>query len=391
MIRTEMPAELKTRFAVEALRGKRMLLVDDEVVALEVIGELLRSSFPDVEVLTAKNGIEALEILEAQEIDLLLTDLYMPRLDGIGLLSQIAEQGRYLPTIVMTAFGRSDIEESVRNLGALVYLEKPVDLDLLIATAERLLLADRREQTSLSLRGFTQFVAAQHKSGTLEVRGAGESGCLYFTNGVLIEAASTGQTGEGAALEILSWSEVVMHFAAGAGGPPSTIQTSLNDLLSEAARRQDKITQPVKLWSRESFLPESPETTSGDADKEKMMADVKESLNAAMGIEGAVGVALVDYSSGMCLGMAGGNAGLNMEVAAAGNTAVVRAKMKVIKDLGLKDGIEDILISLGRQYHIIRPLRKSPTLFLYLATDRDRSNLALARHKLNELDENLQV
>ena len=121
------------------------------------------------------------------------------------------------------------------------------------------------------------------------------------------------------------------------------------------------------------------------------MADVKESLNAAMAIDGAIGVALVDYTSGMCLGMAGGGPQLNMEVAAAGNTAVVRAKMKVMKDLGLKDQIEDILITLGRQYHLIRPLRRSPNLFLYLATDRDRSNLALSRHKLNEIEDNLTV
>ncbi len=121
------------------------------------------------------------------------------------------------------------------------------------------------------------------------------------------------------------------------------------------------------------------------------MADVKDSLNAAMAIDGAIGAALVDYGSGMCLGIAGGNGNLNMEIAAAGNTAVVRSEMKVMKDLGIKDAIEDILISLGRQYHILRPLRKAPNLFLYLATDRERSNLALARHKLNDIEDNLEV
>ena len=50
-----------------------------------------------------------------------------------------------------------------------------------------------------------------------------------------------------------------------------------------------------------------------------------------------------------------------------------------------------MLISLGRQYHLIRPLKKAPNLFLYLATDRERSNLALARHKLNEIEESLNV
>ncbi len=68
-----------------------------------------------------------------------------------------------------------------------------------------------------------------------------------------------------------------------------------------------------------------------------------------MGIDGAQGVVLVDYESGMLLGEAG--AGMDMEVAAAGNTEVIRAKMKTAASLNLNDGIEDILISLGKAYH----------------------------------------
>lgn len=123
----------------------------------------------------------------------------------------------------------------------------------------------------------------------------------------------------------------------------------------------------------------------------RIMSNIRESLEEAMRIDGAIATALVDYNSGMCLGTAGGNAVLNIEVAAAGNTAVVRAKMKVMKDLGLKDGIEDILITLGKQYHLILPLAKSPNLFIYLATERDRGNLALARHKLHSIEEKLEI
>lgn len=372
--------------------SKKILLVDDEKLSLEMVTELLLVSFPSVEVLTAGDGVEALEILDGHEVDLLITDLAMPRLDGLGLLTRVAGRGLTFPIVVMTAFGRSDIEQSVRNLGGIFYLEKPIDLDLLIVTIERLLVADRSERTRLSLRGFAQFVANQHKTGTLEVRAQGDlSGCLYFANGLLIEAITEGITGEAAALEILTWDEVVLHFAARAQGPAPAITRPLGELAVEAARRRDKTTQPVKLWSRDAVASWDPNSTSDDPYKELEMADVKESLNAAMAIDGALGAALVDYTSGMCLGMAGGSSNLNMEIAAAGNTAVVRSKMKVMKDLGLKDAIEDILISLGRQYHIIRPLRKAPNLFLYLATDRDRSNLALARHKLNDIEENLSV
>ncbi|MEM6430875.1 MAG: hypothetical protein AAF708_16680 [Deinococcota bacterium] len=118
------------------------------------------------------------------------------------------------------------------------------------------------------------------------------------------------------------------------------------------------------------------------------MADVKESLNIAMSIDGALGVALVDYDSGMALGTQGG--GLDLDIAAAGNTEVVRAKMRVMKDLGLSGNIEDILITLETQYHLIRPMA-GQTLFVYLVLDRARSNLAMARHKLTSLTKDLVV
>jgi len=108
-----------------------------------------------------------------------------------------------------------------------------------------------------------------------------------------------------------------------------------------------------------------------------------------MDISGAVGAALVDYETGMTLGATGGG-GLNLEVAAAGNTDVVRAKMRVMDDLGISGGIQDILISLETQYHLIRPLSKS-SLFLYLVIDRKSGNLAMARHKLANVEANLKV
>ena len=114
------------------------------------------------------------------------------------------------------------------------------------------------------------------------------------------------------------------------------------------------------------------------------MSTPKEMLEELMQVEGAMCAALVDYSSGMLLESVG--SGVDLELAAAGNTDVVRAKMKVMKSLGLNDAIEDILISLGKQYHIIRPIEKHEGLFIYYVLDRARSNLALARRKVLEVE-----
>ncbi|MCE7004398.1 hypothetical protein LWC34_16355 [Kibdelosporangium philippinense] len=122
--------------------------------------------------------------------------------------------------------------------------------------------------------------------------------------------------------------------------------------------------------------------------------NIDTALKEAMSISGAVGVALVDYESGMSLGTAGGGDWLNLEIAAAGNTEVVRSKLRVMSALTLNDSIEDILITLHRQYHMIRLLdavKSRTSLFLYLVLEREVANLALARHYLKRIEADLQV
>ncbi|CAM5279842.1 hypothetical protein ACIBTP_15060 [Streptomyces avidinii] len=124
------------------------------------------------------------------------------------------------------------------------------------------------------------------------------------------------------------------------------------------------------------------------------MVNVETALKeATTTIEGAIGAALVDYGSGMALGTIGGGKDLDLAVAAAGNTDVVRAKVRTMEMLGIKDEIEDILITLGGQYHLIRLMkgRGSTGFFLYLALDKGRANLAMARHQLKKIEAELEV
>jgi len=123
--------------------------------------------------------------------------------------------------------------------------------------------------------------------------------------------------------------------------------------------------------------------------------NIETALKECLAIDGAVGVALVDFESGMSLGTLGGGDWLDLDVAAAGNTEVVRSKMRVMSALALNDTIEDILITLGRQYHLIRLIGDGmgggPTLFLYLVLDRSRANLGLARHYLRRIEGELTI
>lgn len=119
------------------------------------------------------------------------------------------------------------------------------------------------------------------------------------------------------------------------------------------------------------------------------MANIKESLAEMMDIDGAKCCSLVDGSSGMVLGEDG--SGVDMELAAAGNSEVVKAKMRTMDSLGLKTELEDILITLGDQYHIIRPMAKQKGLFIYLVLDKKQANLALARRKVMNIEDALTV
>lgn len=119
------------------------------------------------------------------------------------------------------------------------------------------------------------------------------------------------------------------------------------------------------------------------------MSNIAETLETLLKTDGANAAAIVDSSSGMLLGQAG--SGLDLEVAAAGNTEVVRAKLKTIAALGLDDTIDDILITLSTQYHIIRPLAATPEVFLYLVLESAKANLALARINVKKADAALEL
>ena len=122
------------------------------------------------------------------------------------------------------------------------------------------------------------------------------------------------------------------------------------------------------------------------------MASMNNSLNSIMQLSGAVAVAVVDLDSGMSLGNAGGGS-INLDLAAAGNTEVIRSKMRVMRDLDLGDEIEDILITLGKQYHLIRLIKTkgSAGLFLYCVLERDKANLAMARHKIADVEKTFSL
>jgi predicted regulator of Ras-like GTPase activity (Roadblock/LC7/MglB family) len=170
--------------------------------------------------------------------------------------------------------------------------------------------------------------------------------------------------------------------------PPSDSSPAIS-----IARTRSNVTQHGTIPAKRPSIPSIVSlTTAGTAvpsiTGKINMRNAKEVLKSLNDLDGYVGAALVDSESGMMLASDGGGS-FNFEIAAAGNTEVVRAKRKVARALGLKDEIEDILITLGKQYHLIRPVATKPGLFFYMVLDRARSNLAMSRYKLADVEKEL--
>jgi hypothetical protein len=158
------------------------------------------------------------------------------------------------------------------------------------------------------------------------------------------------------------------------------------------ANAEARISAPIDYPNYPDYQiePQSP-GHSPTSEGETPMTDHSTALKGAMQIDGALGVALVDSTSGMALATAGSPMDIDLDVAAAGNSNVMQAKLRTMADLGLNQAIEDILITLDKQYHIIRPLARQNQFFLYLVLDRARANLAMARFKLAGIEQNLKI
>lgn len=384
-----------------------VLIVDDEALFLASLVEGLSKYSNEFQVKTASNGLDALSILDTYNIDLVITDLKMPVMDGFQLIAEMMETYPLIPVVVMTAFGTSSMEDRLSQFGILGFLEKPIDL---YALTEKIrsyrAIAIKGHIQGITLFSFLQLVEIEQKTLSLKILSNQKEGYLFFVEGKLIHAQYEIYQGEEAACKIVCWENVEIEIIEKFKKVKPTIQNSLTNLLMESARLKDEADRQTENFEEKDliFLEDSQISTENYSKsiseltlisentigKEINMAgNINQTLSDFMQIDGAMAMALVDSKSGMALGTIG--SGINLELAAAGNSEVLRAKTKVMANLGLKDRIEDMLITLGGQYHLIRPLSNHPHLFIYMVLNRSQSNLALARHKLAEGEKQLEV
>lgn len=359
-----------------------VLIVDDEALFRTSVADALAAAQPSYTVLQAVNGRDALELVDRgsmglDDVNVIVTDISMPVMDGLELMLALRERRFRGAIIVVTAFGNPRLESELTQRGAFSFVDKPIELPQLVEEIRNAAEGQHSLIEGLPLAGFVQLLVLEQKTCRLRVCHGARQGDLHFLDGTLTDASLGRLTGDAAALELLAWDEgarLELHIGVRSRG--ATVKQSLNQLLLEAMHQKD-----------EKQAGRAP--TVAGALATNLVADLGDRLERAMKAEGAIGIALVDHVAGTVVAEAGDGDRVNLEVAAAGNAEVIRSKMQTIEDLELDDTIEDILISLGTQYHLIRPLRATPHLHLYFALQRDQANLALAREELTAVEREL--
>jgi CheY-like chemotaxis protein len=223
---------------------KNVLIVDDDHGLLLSLAEGMIPFREAFHVVTAKDGVEALEKLGGSPFSLVVTDLRMPRMDGLTLLVHIMDHYPDIPVMVMTGYLAPQLEKVAREGGAVEFIQKPFQTGEL---ARRILAVLKDEADGGTLHGisvsmFLQLIQMEQKSCTLRVvnKGSGSRGVLFFRDGELLDARAADLQGEAAAHEISSWDGVTIAIQNKCLQKERRIRSDLFTILLESMRLRDE-------------------------------------------------------------------------------------------------------------------------------------------------------
>jgi DNA-binding NtrC family response regulator len=224
----------------DALPKKKILIVDDDPVTIKLLHKTL-NDIEDLDVYTAKDGKKAIDLLNKKNIDLLISDLHMPGINGLQLLHHVSKHFPGIRVIILTGCGTSNIENKIKSIGSYQYYEKPLDINVFKEAALRELQATPAGQIhGINISSFLQLIDIEGKICTLTVRSQGKVGYLYFRDGELIAAETNGQKGEKAAQKIINWDDSVIEITDICKKNKREILKPLMQILMESARIKDE-------------------------------------------------------------------------------------------------------------------------------------------------------
>jgi len=224
---------------------ERVLIVEDNPVLIKILQTGLKKYSDKFETVTARDGEEAIEVLKREPISLLVTDLQMPRIDGLSLLAYMNDRHPEIPCIVMTAHGTQQIKDKLQQ-DVLRFIEKPFEIDDLV---QAILPALDRDVpvgsiNGISIASFMQMIEMEQKTCLFEVESPNDGkGYFYFEEGILYDAVYGDNKGLDAALKLIPLEDAKIRFKNVSKSKRKIARRIKDDLMSvimEAMRLKDE-------------------------------------------------------------------------------------------------------------------------------------------------------
>ena len=273
---------------------QRLLIVDDEVELVDHITDYLESFTDEFHVRSANSGEQALEILREGDIDLLLTDVRLPGIDGIEVLRQARQYQPGLRVVVMTAFSSPSLKVEATQAGAIRYVEKPLDLPQLREWLKLFLAEDKGwsgHVMGLDIFDLTNLMMLSGKTKAVAVSFGDQKGVLIFKKGGLVHASAGAFQGEDAFFQMANWDGGTFDDMSETNGDayPVNIKLASSHLLLEAARLKDEENKVANGGGEQEIVIEEMEIeTDIKLDRRPDMENLKEILEGLVSIEGVM-------------------------------------------------------------------------------------------------------
>ncbi len=385
------------------MQPSTVLLVDDEPLFLRTIADGFSAMADRLTLLTAPNGRAALTILESCPVDLVVTDLKMPEMDGFELIANLSRLCPEVPVIVMTAFGTPDIEKRLDVHGISCFIDKPLDFPALRAKVLEALEARASGHLSgVSLPTFLQVIEADRKTCSVRVRSEGQEGLLHFKKGELVDAQLGALRGDDAALVLVGLEEPEIEVVSARVAQAKRTHMTLREVLLEGFRLKDENQRGTRQsWGARGAHEASGFSTAGAApivesiQKEAANMAAQEKLKELTVVDGFGGVA-VFTPTGEALAMLQGEAGHLKEVGVLANNVLLNAQ-KASLEMGAGRG-QQVHIE-GEKAHVLArclnegtdPLKSQPGkahIHMVMVLKSDAS-IGLAKMRMNGIIEKL--
>ena len=370
-----------------------ILFVDEEPAIQRRVAKLLADGAPGLRLTCVSDGAAALRLLERGGVDLLITSLVMPVIDGVDLLRHLANRRAALPVIVVSEHEPPAADLRVRSGCRVEHLREPLAAEPLLRCVHALL-HEGPARRGVTLVDLLVVLRMARTTGALRVTAGAEQGTLLFATGALIDARLGELMGMSAALEILRWQRPVLALDALVRARSPTVFATLTELLaalprgaaSSAVLAAAPELRALPVSSRgEPEVGPAPDRANAPWEQPGAQVKIRGAVAEALDIDGAVAAALASWELDHSLGAVGGPREA-LEAAVSVHCRVMRAMSTVMTRVGSNTSFRDLLITADDgQLDILAPLRGDDGLFLWVAIDQRRGSLALARRRIQKI------